>query len=304
MTKVLIAGGKGLIGSHLSAWLAAKGYEVAHLSRRADTSGPYKTYTWDPAAGRIDAAAVQGADYIINLAGEGIADKPWTQARKEAIIQSRTDSAHTLLQACLQQGIRPKAYLAASAIGYYGHQAEQLLPETAGPGRGFLADSCVAWEQATAEVAASLQVRTFVLRIGIVLSSKGGALAKMIPPAQLMVSPYFGDGQQWYAWIHIDDIARIFEQAIENEKMEGTFNGVAPQPERNATLARLLPEAMGRTALSFPAPAFALRLALGEMADVILNSNRCVPARLQALGFVFNFPTLLPALKDVLTRKI
>lgn len=304
MTKVLIAGGKGLIGSHLSALLAAEGYDVAHLSRRADGQSPYRTYVWNPSEGSIDPMAVQGADYIINLAGEGIADAPWTAARKEAIIKSRTDSARVLSDACIQQGHRPRAYLAASAVGYYGNRGEEVLPETARAGRGFLAESCIAWEEATAGVAASLQVRTFVLRIGIVLSSKGGALAKMITPAQLLVSPYFGDGQQWYPWIHIDDVARIFLRAITDERLAGTFNGVAPNPERNASLASLLPKAMGRVALSFPAPAFALRLALGEMSDVVLNSDRCVPQRLLEVGFDFKFPELQPALEDILRRKV
>lgn len=304
MTKVLIAGGRGLIGMRLSGLLKAQGYEVAHLSRQARAGGPYPTYAWNPAAGTVDAEAVRGADYIINLAGEGIADRPWTEARKAALIGSRTDSARTLLRACMETGWKPKAYLAASAIGYYGDRGEERLPETAGVGQGFMADTCAAWEAATEEVRAALGVRAFVLRIGIVLSSQGGALAKMIPPAKLLVSPYFGDGRQWYAWIHIDDVCGIFMRAITEERWAGVYNGVAPEPVRNAGLARALPAALGRPAVSFPTPAFALRLAMGEMADVILNSNRCVPERLLEAGYVFQHPKLDGALRDVVSRGV
>jgi hypothetical protein len=304
MSTILIAGGSGLIGLRLSRLLTEKGYTVTHLSRSASRSSTYKVYRWDPAAGYIEPEAVTTADYIINLAGEGIADKPWTSARKASIISSRTQSASVLLKACLETGARPRAYLAASAIGFYGHRGEEELTETAAAGSGFLSESCVAWEKATAELADRLQVRTFVLRIGLVLSVKGGALAKMIPPAKLLVSPWFGDGKQWYPWVHIDDLCRMFIAAVEDERYKGIFNGVAPQPVRNADLARQLPLALGRPAASFSAPAFGLRLAMGELADVVLNSTRCVPRHLQAVGFQFQFPELLPALKDLVARDI
>lgn len=304
MSTILIAGGSGLIGLRLSQLLTERGYTVTHLSRSASRGGAYQVYRWDPAAGYIDPAAVTTADYIINLAGEGIADKPWTAARKASIISSRTQSAAVLMKACLETGARPRAYLAASAIGYYGHRGDEELPETAAAGSGFLSESCVAWEKATAELADGLQVRTFVLRIGLVLSVKGGALAKMIPPAKMLVSPWFGDGRQWYPWVHIDDLCRMFIAAVEDERYQGIFNGVAPRPVRNAELARQLPVALGRPAASFPAPAFGLRLAMGELADVVLNSTRCVPRHLQAVGFQFEFPDLLPALRDLITRDI
>ncbi len=303
MPTVLIAGGSGLIGRRLSAILKEKGYEVLHLSRRRRTDAAYPTYQWDVAAQSIDPEAVERADYVINLAGAGIADRPWTSARKKLIVESRTASARLLLSAFRAQGHWPKAYIGIAAIGYYGSRADEVLEENAPPGSGFLAESCVAWENAIAGLAAS-GIRTVAIRAGIVLSTRGGALEKIMMPFHFFVGSYFGDGSQWYSWIHIDDLCNMFVKAIEDEQMQGVYNGVAPQPVPNKELVEQLRQAMGKPALLAPVPAFALRLAMGEMAETILSSVRVSSRKIQEAGFAFRFPNLPEALADLLRRKV
>jgi uncharacterized protein len=303
MSNILIAGGSGLIGQRLSELLAERGHTVAHLSRSKPDNSPYTVFQWNPAQREIEAAAIRQADYVINLAGAGIADKPWTAARKELIIRSRTDSARLLQESFTRFDHQPKAYISASAIGYYGSRGDEWLDEEAGPGIGFLSESTLEWEKAVEEVSRS-GIRTVAIRIGIVLSTQGGAMEKMLLPFNLGVGTYFGNGSQWYSWIHIDDLCGIFIKALEDEAMQGIFNGVAPAPATNKALVEEMKAALGRPALIMPAPAFALRLAMGEMADVILFSARASARKLQAAGFEFRFPHLLPALKDLLGRKV
>lgn len=300
MATVLIAGGTGLIGTRLSEMLTADGHEVRHLSRSVGTKAPYPTFRWDVERGTYDAAAFQGVTHIVNLAGAGIADGRWTDQRKALIISSRTESTHLLRRAIAAHGSTVRAYLAGSAIGYYGDRGEQWLHETDAPGQGFLSDSTKQWEAAIAKIPTELQLPTLVVRTGIVLSAQGGALPKMLLPLHLFTSTYFGDGQQWYSWIHIDDICRIFLRGVTDDGFRGTYNGVAPQPARNKTLAQALITATEKPALLTPAPAFALKIALGEMSHTVLDSCRVSADQLTASGFTFQFPELLPALRDVL----
>ncbi len=302
MSTILIAGGTGLVGKRLSVLLKEKGHDVLHLSRRPDPKAAFPTFQWNPAAGLIDQSAVERADYVINLAGAGIADSRWTEARKQLIIDSRVQSAYTLLKAMKSVG-KAKAYLSAAAVGYYGDTGEKLVDETSGPGKGFLAESCVEWEKAIQGVAAS-GIRTVGLRIGIVLSARGGALQKMLLPLRFGVNTYFGSGSQWYSWIHIDDVCRLFIAAIENEEMKGIFNAVAPNPVTNLQLAKTLGKVWKGPSLLAPVPAIALRLAMGEMADVVLAGSRVSSAKTAASGFVYAFPDLEGALTDVLSRKV
>lgn len=303
MSNILIAGGSGLIGQRLSELLAERGHTVAHLSRSKPDNSPYPVFQWNPAQREIEAEAIRQADYVINLAGAGIADKPWTAARKELIIRSRTDSARLLRESFTRFDHQPKAYISASAIGYYGNRGEEWLDETAAPGSGFLAESTVAWEKSIAEVAQS-GIRTAALRIGIVLSTQGGAMEKMLLPFSFGLGTYFGDGSQWYSWIHIDDLCQMFVKALEDDTMQGFYNGVAPEPVTNKELVGQMKTALGKPGLILPAPAIALRLAMGEMADVILSSARVSSRKIEAAGFAFRFPRLLPALKDLLERKV
>lgn len=303
MPTVLIAGGSGLIGSRLSALLTQKNYEVIHLSRSKRSSSKYPIYIWDVKQQTIDAEAIHKADYVINLAGAGIVGSRWTAARKRLIISSRTESTKLLWDTIQKADKKPKAYISASAIGFYGDTGEELVDETAEPGTGFLSESCVEWERSIEPIQAS-SIRTVLIRIGIVLSTQGGALEKMLIPFHFLLGTYFGNGRQWYSWIHIDDICGIFMHAIEQEAMEGVYNGVAPNPARNNELTMELGNALKRLAIYMPAPTFMLRLVMGEMADTILSSSRISARKVSTAGYKFGYPKLGAALSDLLKRKV
>ena len=318
MPTILIAGGTGLIGSRLSEMLRERGHAVRILSRRPSAAGQF---AWNPAEGTMDDAALLGTDVIINLAGAGIADRRWTAARKRELVQSRVQSARTLREALVRSGHRPQVYLSASAIGYYGNSGEQPMRETDEPvDQSFMVECCRQWEQAAAEVAA-LGIRTAVLRIGVVLAQEGGALAEFVKPLRFGLGAYFGDGRAWYSWIHRDDVCRVFLWAMENPAASGSaaeaftpaksgqagakvevYNAVAPHPARNLDLVRATAKAMRQWAVFAPAPAFVMRLVLGEMSAVILNSNLVSADKLLAAGFEFRHPELEGALADVFGR--
>ncbi|TAK35871.1 MAG: TIGR01777 family protein [Saprospiraceae bacterium] len=301
---ILIAGGTGLLGTHLSQVLRLNGFTVAHLSRRKNLQAEYPAYLWDPEKDFVEEEAVEQAAVIINLAGAGIAAKRWTAARKKHIIESRVNSNLLLKKAILQKKEPTKIYIAASAIGYYGNRGEELLSEEASPGEtGYLPKVVTEWEHAIRE-AATTGVRTVALRVGIVLSPHGGALEKMLLPFEFFLGIYFGDGRQWYSWIHIADLCRMFLEAIKNEKMQGFYNAVAPNPVRNKDLVMALREAIVKPALISSAPAFALRAAMGEMAEMILDGAKVSPQKIMDAGFRFDHPELLPALRDLLARRV
>lgn len=304
MKKVLIAGGSGLIGSRLSQLLSDSGYEVRWLSRSEQNNVPYPTFQWNVKDGTMDEMALDGVSYVINLAGAGIADKPWTTERKKLIIDSRVMSTELLLKQIQQLENPPKAYISSAAIGYYGDRDDEMLSESAQPGtEGFLAESTLKWEAAIEKVRQS-GIRTVALRIGLVLSTLGGALPKLALPTQFFLGPYFGNGKQWYSWIHIDDICRMFIHAMEQDALEGFYNGVAPNPERNKTFTELIGKAKGRSLLMVPGPEFVLRLVLGEMADTVFGSARVSSEKIEATGFTFLYPELVAALKDLFQRKV
>lgn len=296
MQTILIAGGTGLIGSRLSVLLEQKGYSVRLLTRHP--KGP-EQYAWDPAKGTIDDAALDGVDAVINLAGAGIAEGRWTALRKQLLIDSRVQSAQILQTAFQREGHQPKTYLSASAIGYYGNSGEQWMYETTPPtDDSFLVQCCNAWEMAAEQIGA-LGIRTVILRIGVVLAKEGGALAEFIKPLRFGLGAYFGDGKAWYSWIHRDDLCRMFIWALENPQVDGVFNAVAPHPARNKDLVKSTAKAMRQPAIFAPAPPFALRLMLGEMAAVVLNSNRVAAQKIQEAGFDFLYPELDKALVEV-----
>ena len=304
MPTILIAGGTGLVGNRLSQLLKEKNYTVLHLSRTKDLSAEFPAYQWDLKNGFIENEAIEKADFIVNLAGAGVAEKPWTQARKKLIIDSRVNST-LLLKTYIERKKTPlKAYIAASAVGYYGSRGDQLLKESDPPGsKGFLAESVGIWEEAIKKVGET-GVRLASIRIGIVLSTQGGALEKILLPFKFFNGAYFGDGQQWMSWIHMDDLCRIFIEAIENEQLEGFYNGVAPNPARNKDFVYKVKEALGKPALILPVPEFALRAAMGEMASVTFDSTRVSSEKIEATGFNFDFPELVSALKDLFRRQI
>jgi uncharacterized protein len=303
MKNILIAGGTGLVGLHLSRLLKSKGYNVSHLSRQQNKNAEFPAFKWDIEKESIDESAFLSSDYIINLAGSGIADKRWTDERKKDIIQSRTKSTLLLKKYLSNTSHSIKAYISASAIGYYGERGDELVTEESPQGQGFLAESTFAWENAIEEVRKT-GIRTVGLRIGIVLSTEGGALEKMLIPFSLRTGIYFGNGEQWYSWIHIDDICNMFVWAIETETAKGYYNAVSPNPLSNYVLTQAISEAKGGGYLLAPAPSFGLRLAMGEMADVVLNSTKVSSWKIVNEGFKFQYPEAVMALKDLFVRKV
>ncbi|MBK6930089.1 MAG: TIGR01777 family protein [Saprospirales bacterium] len=297
---ILVAGGSGFIGARLTELFRHKGYTVRLLTRRPTAAGQY---AWDPLAGVIDDQAVAGADFVINLTGAGIAEQRWTPARKQLLIDSRVQSARLLREAFQRLGHQPKAYLAASAIGFYGNSGERWVAEDDAPaGGGFMVECCAAWEQA-AETIGAMGIRTVIFRTGIVLDRSGGALREIIKPMRFGIGGYFGNGQAWYSWIHRDDMCRMYLWAAENPGIEGTFNAVAPHPARNIDLIKAVARAMRQTAIFVPAPEFALRAVFGEMADTILFSNRVTAEKIIRAGFHYQFSDLPDALTDIFKNK-
>lgn len=299
MSTVLLAGGTGLIGTRLSAMLKEQGHEVRHLSREENLQAPFPAYRWNLDRKEIDPRALEGVDYVINLAGAGIADKPWTEGRKRLIISSRVDSTAMLRDAILRANKRPKAYISGAAIGYYGNRGDAWMDENSGPGTGFLSESCVAWEEAIRSVEAT-GVRTVGLRIGIVLSTQGGALPKLTMSLPFRMAPYFGNGKQWYSWIHIEDLCRIFLYVMQEETLSGMFNAVAPHPVTNRELMETLVQVKGVKAWVNAVPALAMRAAMGEMADTVLHSTRARAEKIQKAGFAFSYPEIRTALENLL----
>jgi hypothetical protein len=303
MPTVLIGGGSGLIGMRLSHLLKQKGYAVIHLSRRGDLNAAFPRYKWNMDTGEIDEEAIQKADYVINLTGAGIADKRWTESRKKLIIESRVKSMLLFQNAFRKLGKSPKAFISASATGFYGDRGEEWLEENSKPGVGFLSESTQAWENSAKELE-SLNTRLVTIRIGIVLSTKGGALPKLVLSQIFRIGTYFSNGKQYYPWIHIDDLCNIFIKSVEDDQMAGTFNGVAPNDVTNFQVTKAIATAKDIKVIMLPVPAFLLRLGMGEMADVILTSARASAKKIKNSGFDFKYPELIPALKDLFTRKI
>ena len=303
MQKVLITGGTGLIGSRLSNALVSKGYQVIHLSRKENLRATFPAYKWDIDNGEVDIRALEEADYIVHLAGAGVADKPWTAKRKQLIIDSRVKSGALLQQKLKEIGKRPKAIVCASASGFYGNRGDEKLDESASKGQGFLSDVVEKWEAAN-DGFKEVTDRLTQLRIGIVLSTQGGALQKMLPSYKLRIGAYFGSGEQYYSWIHIDDLVGMFTHAIEKEDVCGIYNAVAPNPVTNKDLAELIGKVMGKPALLVPAPAMAMRLALGELSTVVLDGAKLSTDKIRAAGFDYLFVNVNSALRDLITRNI
>jgi uncharacterized protein len=283
---ILIAGGTGLIGQRLIELLQER-YELRVLTRKAQKSGQF---TWNPSAGTIDDRALADVHAIVNLAGAGIADKRWTADRKRELIESRTTAAQVLYQALERTGVRPAVYVAASAIGIYGDTGERWLSESDVPTEQpepFMVDCCKQWEAASQRFE-TLGLRTAILRIGVVMTPDGGAMAEIIKPMRLGIGAYFDTGQAWYSWIHRDDMCRVIEWAIE-QPLSGVYNAVAPGPARNIDLTKILAKIMGYRAIFVPAFGFVLHLILGEMSAVVLNSNRVKADKLLSTGFTFQY---------------
>jgi uncharacterized protein len=297
---VAVSGASGLVGTSLVSSLQAGGHRVLPLVRRAARPGE-DALAWDPSSGAIEPAGPAVADAVVHLAGDSIMGLRWTAEKKRRIRESRTTATRLLVQTLTRLPKPPAVLVCASGIGYYGSRGDEVLTEESRPGTGFLADLARDWEAATAAAIAQ-GIRVVNLRLGVVLSVKGGALAKMLTPFRLGLGGVIGDGAQWMSWIGLDDVTGAIRHALSTDALRGPVNAVAPAPVTNAEFTRTLGRVLSRPAL-VPLPAFAARLALGEMADeLLLTSQRVVPARLQASGYAFRYPVLEIALRAALGR--
>jgi uncharacterized protein (TIGR01777 family) len=295
-----VTGASGLVGAALVSSLAAGDHRAVALVRRAPRPGE-NALRWDPSSGAITPAGPAVADAIVHLAGDSIMGLRWTTDKKRRIRESRTTATRLLVQTLLRLPQPPAVLVCASAIGYYGSRGDEVLNEESRPGTGFLADVAREWEAATAPAIAQ-GIRVVNLRLGVVLSARGGALAKMLTPFRLGLGGVIGDGAQWMSWIALDDTIGAIVHALTTDSLRGPVNAVAPAPVTNAEFTRTLGRVLGRPTL-VPLPAFAARLALGEMADeLLLASQRVVPARLQASGYAFRHPTVEGAFRAALDR--
>lgn len=294
--RILVTGASGLIGRRLVPALAADGHTVFRLVRARPREG--REFRWDPETGIMDPAALAGCDAVIHLAGASIAAR-WDDERRVQIRESRVASTRLLAARIGRAVPRPATWLCASAVGIYGDRGEEVLSEASGPGRGFLADVVRAWESESAP-ASQLGVRVVHLRLGIVLTREGGALPPLVRPFRLGVGGPLGNGRQWMSWITLDDAIDAVRHALEHQDLAGPVNVVGPAPVTNRQLARALGGVLGRPAW-MPVPAWALRMALGPMGEeLLLFSQRVVPARLRASGFSFAHPAIEGALRHAL----
>jgi uncharacterized protein (TIGR01777 family) len=297
--RILVSGASGFIGQRIVAALAKQRHEVLRLTRAAAVADDARLIHWDPAKGEIDARALEGLDAVIHLAGENLSAKRWSPAFKAQILDSRVQATQLLLQALAQASSKPKAFIAAAAIGYYGDRGAEELSEGSSGGSDFLAQVCQAWEAETIK-AGALGCRVVQLRIGMVLGTQGGALAKMLRPFKMGVGGKIGSGAQFYSWISIDDLVKAFLFVLEDPACSGVYNAVSPHPVTNAQFTNSLARAVSRPAF-LPMPAFAARLAFGEMADALLLSGQKVtPARLKTAGFKWEHPFIGEALNKII----
>jgi uncharacterized protein len=296
--RVLISGATGLVGEGLSAGLRRDGHEVARLVRPGGEmrGGDVR---WDPPGGSFDAAAAEGADAVVNLAGASIADGRWNESRKQILRSSRVEATLHLVAALAKLKQPPRTLVSASAIGYYGDRGEELLTEESLPGTDFLSQLARDWEAAAARAEQS-QIRTVTLRFGVILAAHGGALAKMLTPFKLGAGGKIGTGRQWMSWLTLGEAVGLVRYALDTANLHGAVNAVSPTPVRNIEFTRALGQAVHRPTI-FPMPAFVARAAFGEMADaLLLSSQRVIPRRLHEAGYQFRAPELDGALQAAL----
>jgi uncharacterized protein (TIGR01777 family) len=299
LKRVLISGASGLIGSALVGSFAAQGVRVVQLVRgRASKSASSSSrVSWDPLA-TLAVGVASGFDAVIHLSGESVVGR-WTEEKKSAIFESRVVVTRNLATALAKSEVKPGVFVSASAVGFYGNRGDEILREESPGGQGFLPEVCREWEDAS-KIAAAAGIRTVNLRTGLVLSGKGGALAKILTPFKLGLGGRIGSGKQWWSWIHVDDMVGGIHHVLGAEWLSGPVNMVAPNPLRNAGFAKVLASVLGRPAI-FPVPEFGLRLVFGKMAadEMFLASQRVAPEKLSGSGYAFRFPDLRSALEDL-----
>ncbi len=291
MAKILVTGGTGLVGRRLTALLTEKNHEVRILSRNPKNKNEFK---WDFSKGSLDDKAIENIDYIIHLAGAGIAEKRWTKERKEVIVNSRVATANLIFDKIKSQNIPLKGFISASGSNYYGAQTTaKVFKESDAVGTDFLGQVCLKWE-AAANQFKDLNIPVTILRTGVVLSKTGGALEKMRTP---IVSP-LGSGNQYLAWIHIDDLCNLYIKAVE-EDFEGVYNTVSPESHTNRTFSKTLAKAIKRPYLPIAVPGFLLKLVFGELAIILLEGSRLSSGKIEKKGFVFKYIELKRALESL-----
>jgi len=302
MKNVLITGGTGLIGKHLSERLIQSGYRVSVLSRKRNNNSKIPIYAWDVEKKTIDNEALENVDYIVHLAGANIGERRWTAERKQLILDSRVKSSNLIFEELKRKDIKLKAFISASAVGYYGAvTSNKIFNETDFAPNDFLGETCRLWEQ-TADQFENAGIRTVIIRSGIVLAKEDGALSKMMGPVKMGIGSAIGDGKQYIPWIHIDDICNIFIKAIEDDAMHGAYNAVSPDPKTNKEFTKIVAKVLNAP-FWFPAiPAFALKLMFGKMSEIFLKGSRVSSDKISATGFQFRFPELEKALKNILDK--
>jgi len=302
ISRVLIAGGTGLIGRHLSRRLQEHGYEVVILSRSKRNSDAALSYFWNPDKNEIQKEAINSCDYIINLAGANIGASRWTRKRKGEILESRINPAKLIFNN-LDSEHRLSAYITASAIGYYGAAtSDKIFYESDSPANDFLGQTCKKWED-TADIFAHADIRTVKIRTGIVLSKNGGALAKLKVPIRLGIASAIGSGKQYMPWIHMDDLCNIYIQAIKDEEMAGPYNAVAPECLSNKEFTRKAAQALYKPFWFPNIPAFVLKLVFGEMSQMLLTGSRISPEKIESTGYTFQYPNLNSAFKELNSKE-
>jgi uncharacterized protein (TIGR01777 family) len=298
-SSILITGGSGLIGRYLTSALLAEGYVVSHLSRNG-TTGKVKVFKWDPENKYIDPAAFDGVDYLIHLAGANIGEKRWTRRRKEEIVNSRVASGKFLHEVIAGNNIKLKAFITASATGYYGSlTTDRIFTEEDPPSGDFLGTTCRLWEEG-ADLFARMGIRTVKIRTAVVLEKSDSALGKLMKPARFGLAVQLGTGRQYFPWIHIDDLCKIYVKAVSDEGMYGPYNAVSPEQINHSEFIRTMAAVMGIPFFLPPVPAWILRAAMGEMSEIVLSGSRISAEKIIKAGYNFRFEKLDRALKNII----
>lgn len=300
--NILITGGTGLVGKELTKQLIEKGHTVSILSRSKRNIPNVTVYTWNLKKNEIEDGALQNVDVLVHLAGAGIADERWTDERKKVIIDSRVEPVKLLMNKFKETGKSPKAFVSASAVGFYGgDRGEERLTEESVVGGDFLAKCTYEWELIADKFGKEMNCRVAKIRVGVVLSEDGGALPKLIQPIKFGAAAALGTGQQWMSWIHNYDLSAIFVKAIEDETMTDAYNATAPHPVRNEEITKVAAEVLNRPFFLPKVPEFALKLVFGEMAVVVLGGTYVENKRIvETTNFTYQFPEIKGALKDLI----
>lgn len=298
MKSILLTGGSGLLGRHLTKALLTKGYIVSHLSRKAGNNPQVKTFVWDINKGIIDEHCIDGVDTIVHLAGSGIAEKRWTDARKKDLIDSRVKSIELVYDLLKHRQHQVTSVVSASGIGYYSNRGDELTHETSTPTSDFISQCCVVWEAAVDE-GEKLGLRILKFRTGVVLDKDGGALPAFAKPIKLFVGSPIGSGKQWIPWIHWEDVVGMYLLGIENKSLSGVYNMVAPNPVTNKQLTQAVAKQLHKPLWTPNVPGFVLKLLLGEMSSIVLGSTKVSAQKIEEAGFKFKFADIDAALSEI-----